>query len=147
MNYKLFRKPKVNYHDYHKYFALNFTLMKMRSRLSDVLSNRPQFPDVVGDRKLLRFLRGHDHSVDKACEMFTKFLKWRDENGVDEIRERIVHGGLNHPKKFPNGEKVWCSTYYLSTSKLQALDSLTYTHIISQCINVGILFSTQYLQS
>lgn len=74
--------------------------------MSAVLNERPNFPDVIGDRKLLRFLRGHDHSVEKACEMATNFLVWRDENGVDEIRERIVHGGLDHPRKFPNGEKV-----------------------------------------
>jgi hypothetical protein len=30
----------------------------------------------------------------------------RDKNGVDEIRENILRGGLNHPLKFPNGEKI-----------------------------------------
>ena len=68
--------------------------------------DRPQFPDVVGDRKLLRFLRGHDHNVDKVCEMVTNFLTWRDDNSIDEIRERILRGGVTHPAKFPHGELI-----------------------------------------
>ena len=61
---------------------------------------------ISSDRKILRFLRGHAYNVDKVCELMTKFLEWRDKNGVDAIRERIVRGGLNHPKLFPNGDKV-----------------------------------------
>ena len=71
-----------------------------------MLLDRPQFPDVVGDRKLVRFLRGHEHNVDKVCEMVTNFLKWRDDNNMDEVRERIIRGGLNHPRSFPLGEKI-----------------------------------------
>ena len=58
------------------------------------------------DRKILRFLRGHAHDIDKVCEHMRKFLEWRDSNGVDTIRESILRGGLNHPKLFPNGDKV-----------------------------------------
>lgn len=58
------------------------------------------------DRKIIRFLRGNAYSVDKVCDLMTKFLAWRDENGVDEIRENILRGGLDHPKKFPLGDKV-----------------------------------------
>ena len=58
------------------------------------------------DRKILRFLRGNGHSIDKVCELMTKFLSWRDAQGVDQIRENILRGGMNHPSKFPNGEKV-----------------------------------------
>ena len=50
----------------------------MRTKLGAIITNRPQFPDVVGDRKLLRFLKGHGNDVDKAVEMAVKFLKWRD---------------------------------------------------------------------
>ena len=60
----------------------------------------------MGDRKLIRFLRGHDHNVDKAYEMVSNFFKWRDEHGVDEVRERILRGGLDHPTKFPLGAKI-----------------------------------------
>lgn len=81
-------------------------IAEIRARLGPLLLDRPQFPDVVGDRKLVRFLRGHDHNVDKVCEMVTNFLKWRDDNNMDEIRERIIRGGLNHPRFFPLGEKI-----------------------------------------
>jgi hypothetical protein len=67
------------------------------------------------DRKILRFLRGNAYSVDKVCELMTKFLAWRDENGVDEIRESILRGGLNHPKKFPLGDKVHTHTQHTRT--------------------------------
>ena len=33
-------------------------LVEIRARLFSLLKNRPQFPEVVGDRKLLRFLKG-----------------------------------------------------------------------------------------
>jgi hypothetical protein len=46
-------------------------------------------PDVVGDRRLLRFLRGHSLNVENACAMFRKFLKFREEYKVDEVRDRI----------------------------------------------------------
>ena len=81
-------------------------IAEIRARLGPLLLDRPQFPDVVGDRKLVRFLRGHDHNVDKVCEMVTNFLKWRDDNNMDEIRERILRGGLTHPRSFPLGEKI-----------------------------------------
>ena len=81
-------------------------LAQLKEKLGNLLFDRPQFPDVVGDRKLIRFLRGHDHNVDKACEMVTNFFKWRDEHGVDEVRERILRGGLNHPTRFPLGAKI-----------------------------------------
>ena len=37
-------------------------LVEIRARLFSLLKNRPQFPEVVGDRKLLRFLKD-DHSI------------------------------------------------------------------------------------
>ena len=81
-------------------------IAQIRARLGPLLLDRPQFPDVVGDRKLVRVLRGHEHNVDKVCEMVTNFLKWRDDNNIDEVRERILRGGLNHPRAFPLGEKI-----------------------------------------
>lgn len=52
-------------------------LRQVRERLKAKLADRPQYPEVVGDRKLLRFLRGHDYDVSKACEMIEGFLDWR----------------------------------------------------------------------
>ena len=78
----------------------------MRERLSEKLKARPQYPEVVGDRKLIRFLRGHDYDIDKACEMIEKFLDWRIAQNVDAIRHNIVEMGMNSVSKFPNAEKV-----------------------------------------
>ena len=81
-------------------------LAELRAAIGDRLSSVPQFPEVVGDRKLLRFLRGHDYNVPKVATLYCQFLEWRREHRVDEIRENIVKGGMNHPTKFPNGEKI-----------------------------------------
>ena len=70
------------------------------------MTNVPQFPEVVGDRKILRFLRGHDYDIDKVTMMMTKFLEWRRENKVDDIRQHILLGGRNKPTDFPRAEVI-----------------------------------------
>ena len=45
----------------------------LRHRLGDRIRNRPQYPDVVGDRTLIRFIREHNFNIDKAYEMVKKF--------------------------------------------------------------------------
>lgn len=47
------------------------------------------FPEVVGDRKLLRFLHAHNRKVSKAVDAYMKFLVWRKENNVDVVRQDI----------------------------------------------------------
>ena len=81
-------------------------LYEMRERLEDVLCVRRQLPDVVGDRRMLRFLRGHGHNVEKASQMFRNFLSWRDSYNVDEIRDDILYRPINSPFQFPFGEKI-----------------------------------------
>lgn len=81
-------------------------IAEVRARLGKALIDAPQYPEVVGDRKILRFLRGHKYSIDKAAEMMGKFLQWRKDFRVDEMRHNIVSGGMDHPTKFPNGEKI-----------------------------------------
>lgn len=61
---------------------------------------------VVGDRRLLRFLRGQQHKIDEACKMYGNFLKWRKANNVDAIRQDIIYGGKDTPFKFPCGQKI-----------------------------------------
>jgi hypothetical protein len=51
------------------------------------------------------------------------FLAWRKENGVDLIRESILRGGLNHPKKFPKGDKVSISSLYHAVSRAIEINS------------------------
>ena len=79
---------------------------EVRLKLGDLLTNRPQFPEVVGDRKIIRFLRGHDHKIDKVVEMYSKYLNWRVTSKVDDIRENIIMNGINHPSKFPSADKI-----------------------------------------
>lgn len=81
-------------------------IAEMRTRLKDELLAVPQYPEVVGDRRLLRFFRGNDRNVNKACKEYVRFLKWRKLSDVDSIRQEIVYGGRNSPFKFPHGEKV-----------------------------------------
>lgn len=81
-------------------------LLQMRKVLHKELECRKQLPDVVGDRRLLRFLRGHGQNVEKACKMYAKFLSWRDEHDVDDIRDHIVYGKLTSPNEFPCGRKI-----------------------------------------
>lgn len=80
-------------------------LSEMRSILASELACRRQLPDVVGDRRLLRFLRGHKN-VPKACEMYSKFLRWRDQNNVDLIRDHILYGGISSVYDFPCARKI-----------------------------------------
>lgn len=54
----------------------------------------------------MRFLRGKQNDVDQTVKMFSAFLKWRDENRVDDIRNKIIYGGLDTPFKFPKGETI-----------------------------------------
>jgi hypothetical protein len=61
---------------------------------------------VVGDRRLLRFLRGKQMNVDEAIKMIEAFLKWRDDNRVDDVRQDIVYGGKDSPYKFPFGKII-----------------------------------------
>lgn len=80
--------------------------VQIRERLGDRLTQVPQFPEVTGDRKILRFLRGHDYDVEKVTILMTKFLDWRRDNKVDDIRQSIVLGGRNKPTDFPRAEVI-----------------------------------------
>ncbi|CAN0534748.1 unnamed protein product, partial [Ectocarpus sp. 8 AP-2014] len=65
-------------------------LREMKAELQDDLRAAPPFPEVVGTRRMLRFLRGHDHDAAKAAAMMRRMLQWRKDNGVDDIREDIM---------------------------------------------------------
>ena len=78
-------------------------LIEVRERLALEISESGQFPEVVGDRAIVRFLRGHGHNIEKVIEMYSSFLRWRKESNADNAREDIVKRGLNDPLKFPFG--------------------------------------------
>eukprot|EP01038_Epipyxis_sp_PR26KG_P013277 gene13277-17790_t len=82
------------------------SLKELREKLSDVINVCPQFPEIVGDRRLLRFLRSFQGDVEKSAKGYRDFLNWRKTHNVDAIREAIVHGGLNTPLKFPKGDII-----------------------------------------
>ena len=81
-------------------------LKKVREKLKDKLADRPQYVPVVGDNKLIRFIRGHNHDFKKICEMVEKYLDMRKEKQLDEIYKDIIDNNLDHPTKFPNGKKI-----------------------------------------
>jgi hypothetical protein len=54
----------------------------------------------------MRFLRGKALNIDESCKMISAFLKWRDDNNVDDIRQDIVYGGKDTPYKFPFGKII-----------------------------------------
>lgn len=61
---------------------------------------------VVGDRRLIRFLRGRGMNVDDASDMYRNFLLWRKKNNVDQIRQEIMYGGRHSPFFFPKGKVI-----------------------------------------
>jgi hypothetical protein len=78
-------------------------LAEIRSRLSAEIAEAGQYPEVIGDRAIIRFIRGHNHNLEKATEMYASFLNWRKESNADEARDDIIKRGFNDPRKFPFG--------------------------------------------
>lgn len=62
--------------------------------------------DIVGDRRLLRFSRGHGFVLETVAKMYVKHLEWRKERNVDAVRDDILYGGKDHPSKFPHAEPI-----------------------------------------
>lgn len=75
----------------------------VRETLATEIAEAGQFPEVIGDRGIIRFIRGHGEK-EKIISMYRNYLKWRKDSGADEIRERIRVEKLNKPSLFPNGE-------------------------------------------
>ena len=85
----------------------HLALDEMRSLLSAEIASLPlPFPDVVGDRKLIRFLRGRDGNPVTAAKQYSEFLIWYQQNNVAEIRRKILYEGINHPHLFPLGARI-----------------------------------------
>lgn len=78
----------------------------LKSRLSNELAASPQYPEIVGERKMVRFLRGHNFDIEKVYNMMVNFFKWRIDNNVNDIRTNIVERGFDHPSKFPKGDVI-----------------------------------------
>jgi len=78
----------------------------LKDQLKDELAASPQYPEIVGERKMIRFLRGHNFDVNTVYIKMVNYLKWRVDNNVNEIRTNIVERGYDHPLKFPKGELI-----------------------------------------
>jgi len=86
-------------------------LDQLKSQLSADLAATPGYPDVVGDIRLLRTLRGFDHCVAEAAAAFRAHLAIRRERGLDVVRGKILErwGGLLWELRcemLPHGELI-----------------------------------------
>lgn len=83
-------------------------LQAMKEALAEELATEPwcSFPELVGDIRLLRFLRGHGEAT-AAATAYKAHLAWRKDFGVDAIRQAVVDKqmGLNWAH-YPRGEEV-----------------------------------------
>ena len=67
----------------------------LRERAKDLLSayNYPDY--IVSDVNLLRFVRGYMYNMDEAYESFSKMLKWRRDNNIDEYFKKVEEVGFD----------------------------------------------------
>ena len=70
-------------------------LAELKLKLKDLLAELPQHSDLVGDLRLVRFLRGHG-SPEAADVAYREAMAFRKEAGIEEIRQ----------KYFPDSSKV-----------------------------------------
>ena len=67
----------------------------------------PKWPDLVGPIRLLRFLRGYEGDVQASAAAFRRMLAWRQEAGMDAIREEIERKGMQLCwSDYPGGAEV-----------------------------------------
>jgi hypothetical protein len=79
-------------------------ISELRERCAEDLAQAAPFPEVVGNLRILRFLRGHKFNVEVASDMYRNMLRWRKRHGVDAVRQQIVQGGLR-PSDYPGYER------------------------------------------
>lgn len=80
-------------------------LAQVREALAEEIAAAGQFAEVIGDRGIMKFIRGHGE-LEKIILMYGNYLKWRKDSNADEIRERIRLEHLNTPNMFPNGQAL-----------------------------------------
>ena len=62
----------------------------MRRELGEELDGVQQWPEVSSDLRLLRCLRGFEQDTETAIEEFRRFLRAREEFGLNDVREELV---------------------------------------------------------
>lgn len=63
------------------------------------------YQELVGDVRLLRFLRGHEMNVSVAAMKYRDMLALRRQLHLDDIRNAIVEKNLS-PDEFPYFQKI-----------------------------------------
>jgi len=81
-------------------------LIRMRIELAADLETCPQYDDVTGDIRLLRFLRGYKHSVSQACIAYRAMLATRMQHDVDAIRRQVLARSLS-AEDMPHGAEIY----------------------------------------
>ena len=81
-------------------------LKQVRERLRDKFEISIKDDPVIGDNKLMRFVRGHNHKLEKICEMVERYLDFRQEHKVDDIYKDIINNKIDTPDKFPYNDKI-----------------------------------------
>ncbi|RLN87913.1 hypothetical protein BBJ28_00020600 [Nothophytophthora sp. Chile5] len=76
-----------------------------------------KYVELVGDVRLLRFLRGYKMNVSVAATKFREMLALRQKLGLDDIRDDIVNNSMT-PDEFPHFQKMishlpFCDAYDL----------------------------------
>jgi hypothetical protein len=81
---------------------------EMRAELSDDLAavRCGKWPDVTGDVRLLRFLRGYDHDVPKAVAAVRDLLAVRKRYKLDDCHELWANVVCSHESAFPHQDAV-----------------------------------------
>lgn len=90
----------------HLMIAFNFTALR-QSLEEDLIQYGKNYPELVGDVRLLRFLRGHKMNVSVAATKYREMLEFRRKYQMDLIRDAIAE--TNMPlEEIPNFQKIMC---------------------------------------
>ena len=88
--------------------------------LRDELADAPDFPELVGDWRLLRFL-GYKQDPKRASAKFRRMLEWRRKHGVDAMRARIVEERLSF-ETLPDADAIREAGYVHTWSHKRTLE-------------------------
>ena len=74
-------------------------IQTLRSLLGVLLTEGPLSlqPENTSDFKLLRFLRGYENSVEEAEAAYREMAKYREENGFNQLRQKLIERGKKDP--------------------------------------------------
>ena len=81
-------------------------LKLLKTELQADIDASPKHEHVVGDRKILRYLRRTKFDLRKTCTLFREMLVWRKEYGTDDIYEKLAKLETLDATQFPEAEKV-----------------------------------------